>query len=81
MISLLPVDDRISQNLDWLTELTVGMLIKFGAVLLFTPIFIGPGILVAVLGGWLGQVYIASQLSVKRGMSNAKAPVIGQCVL
>ncbi|KDQ30408.1 hypothetical protein PLEOSDRAFT_1053612 [Pleurotus ostreatus PC15] len=71
------VDDRISQNLDWLTELTVGMLIKFGAVLLFTPIFIGPGILVAVLGGWLGQVYIASQLSVKRGMSNAKAPVIG----
>ncbi|KAG6919579.1 hypothetical protein DXG01_004242 [Tephrocybe rancida] len=32
---------------------------------------------VAILGGWAGQIYIAAQLSVKREMSNAKAPVLG----
>jgi hypothetical protein len=31
----------------------------------------------AVAGGFLGQVYMRAQLSVKREMSNAKQPVIG----
>jgi hypothetical protein len=35
------------------------------------------GIILAILGGLLGQVYIKGQLAVKREMSNAKAPVIG----
>lgn len=56
------------------------MLLKFCAVILFTPAFLFPGVLVAVLGGWCGQIYIAAQLSVKREMSNAKAPVLGQYV-
>lgn len=42
-----------------------------------TPLFLVPGVLVAVLGGACGQIYIAAQLSVKREMSNAKAPVLG----
>ncbi|KAJ8520559.1 hypothetical protein ONZ45_g2613 [Pleurotus djamor] len=71
------VDDRISQSLQWLVEMTVSMIIKFAAVLLFTPVFILPGVIAAILGGWLGQIYIAAQLSVKREMSNAKAPVVG----
>ena len=60
--------------------MTLSMLIKFGAVVLFTPVFLIPGILVAVLGSACGQIYIQAQLSVKREMSNAKAPVLGQCV-
>jgi hypothetical protein len=56
----------------------MAMLVKFSAVVLLTPAFLGPGILVAILGGWCGQIYIAAQLSVKREMSNAKAPVLGQ---
>jgi hypothetical protein len=58
--------------------MTMAMLVKFSAVVLLTPAFLGPGILVAILGGWCGQIYIAAQLSVKREMSNAKAPVLGQ---
>lgn len=58
--------------------MTMAMLVKFGAVVFLTPAFLGPGILVAILGGWIGQIYIAAQLSVKREMSNAKAPVLGQ---
>lgn len=75
------MDGPISTGLWWLAELTVTMLVKFGAVVLLTPAFLLPGILVAVLGGWCGQIYIAAQLSVKREMSNAKAPVLGQYVL
>lgn len=60
--------------------MTVSMLIKLSAVVFVTPVFIGPGILVFVLGGWVGQVYIKAQLSVKREMSNARAPVLGQYV-
>lgn len=41
------------------------------------PIKSNSGILLAVLGGFLGQIYMKAQLSVKREMSNAKAPVIG----
>ncbi|TFK36798.1 hypothetical protein BDQ12DRAFT_699326 [Crucibulum laeve] len=71
------VDGPISSHLWWLSEMTMIMVIKFGAVVLLTPVFLIPGLLVAGLGGWCGQIYIAAQLSVKREMSNAKAPVLG----
>jgi hypothetical protein len=64
----------------YLSEMTIAMLIKFSAVVLITPVFLFPGILVAFLGGLCGQIYIKAQLSVKREMSNAKAPVLGQYV-
>ena len=53
------------------------MIVKLGAVVLLTPIFVIPGIVVAILGGWCGQIYIKAQLSVKREMSNARSPVLG----
>jgi hypothetical protein len=77
-------------------EMSMSMLVKFLAVIFFTPLFFLPGVGVGILGGWCGvrlpllslssdsrnskQIYIAAQLSVKRDMSNMKAPVIGQCV-
>jgi hypothetical protein len=42
------------------------------------PLFFLPGILAAILGGTLGQIYLKAQLSIKRESSNAKAPVLGQ---
>ncbi|KAG6822224.1 hypothetical protein H0H92_014741, partial [Tricholoma furcatifolium] len=71
------VDGTISMALWGLSEVTVVMLVKFGAVVLFTPAFLFPGFLIALLGGWTGQVYMTAQLPVKREMSNAKAPVLG----
>ncbi len=61
-----------------LLQMTVSMIIKFSAVLVFTPIFLFPGILTAILGAWCSQIYTKAQLSVKREMSNAKAPVLAQ---
>lgn len=37
-----------------------------------------PGMLLAVLGGFLGLVYLKCQLSIRREVSNAKAPVMSQ---
>ncbi|KAK0458994.1 uncharacterized protein EV420DRAFT_1541764 [Desarmillaria tabescens] len=71
------VDNPVAGLLFAVSELTLAMLIKFAAIVAFTPIFLFPGILVAILGAWCGQVYIKAQLSVKREMSNAKAPVLG----
>ena len=41
-----------------------------------SPVFLIPGALVALIGGWLGQIYMKAQLSVKREMSKASAPVL-----
>lgn len=53
------------------------MLIKFTAVVVYTPVFLVPAMLTALLGGWFGHVYVRAQMSVKRELSNAKAPVLG----
>lgn len=71
------VDGPIPTELWWLAQMTIAMLVKFGAVVCFSPAFFLPGVSVAIVGGWCGQVYMAAQLSVKRNMSNAKAPVLG----
>ncbi|KAF9526535.1 multidrug resistance-associated ABC transporter [Crepidotus variabilis] len=52
------------------------MVTKLAAILLFTPIFIVPGIVFSLLGLFVGNVYQKAQLSVKRQSSNAKAPVL-----
>ncbi|KAI0677672.1 hypothetical protein C8Q78DRAFT_1003851 [Trametes maxima] len=71
------VDGPFANHLSWVIEMTVAMLMKFLAVVSFSPIFTIPGALVAAVGGWCGQIYMKAQLSVKREMSNARAPVLG----
>lgn len=60
-----------------LASVTLSCIIKIGAVLLFTPIFLLPAVVIAAVGGFLGSAYIKAQLAVKREMANAKAPVLG----
>ena len=57
-----------------LHALTLGL--QFAAVLVYSPVFMVPGIAVAGFGAWLGQLYIRAQLAVKREMSNARSPVL-----
>ena len=71
------MDGPIGQQLGWVTELSASMLLRLGAVVVLTPLFLIPGVGIAVLGGLCGQVYIKAQLSVKRDVSVAKAPVLG----
>ncbi|KAF7325835.1 ATP-binding cassette transporter [Mycena kentingensis (nom. inval.)] len=55
---------------------SMNMIASFGAVCFLTPLFAVPGVLAALIGGLVGQLFIKAQLSVKRESSNAKAPVL-----
>ncbi|KAJ7071468.1 hypothetical protein C8F01DRAFT_1317436 [Mycena amicta] len=76
-IDIQTVDGSLPGGLWSLIEMSLAMLVEFVVVIVYTPAFLLPGILVGVLGGWCGQMYIAAQLGVKREMSIAKAPVLG----
>lgn len=58
----------MSQNFGFVMELSLSLIIKLGAVIIYTPIFMIPGVVIFVIGGWCGQIYIKAQLSVKREM-------------
>ncbi|KDR82358.1 hypothetical protein GALMADRAFT_237629 [Galerina marginata CBS 339.88] len=70
------VDGTIPQSLMWFTDCLCGLLMKLGAVILFTPLFVFPGLGVAAVGFYLGNMYLMAQLSVKREMSNARSPML-----
>ncbi|KAJ7838629.1 hypothetical protein B0H14DRAFT_2788979 [Mycena olivaceomarginata] len=70
------VDDSLSEAVWNFLNITLTMVVNFSAVIFFTPLFILPGSLVTLLGIWCGRIYLASQLSVKREWSNARAPVL-----
>ncbi|KAH7100034.1 ATP-binding cassette transporter [Auriculariales sp. MPI-PUGE-AT-0066] len=70
------VDGRLSTLLGDSIEMGIDIICKFIAVVFVTPLFILPGIALMFAGWCCGQLYIASQLSVKREMSNARAPVL-----
>ncbi|KAF8803433.1 multidrug resistance-associated ABC transporter [Phlegmacium glaucopus] len=70
------VDTGLPWNLAGVVEVLTAMVIKLAAPVLFTPIFLLPGILIAALGVYLGNVYLRAQMSVKREKSNAKSPLL-----
>ncbi|CEL51761.1 ATP-binding cassette transporter abc4 OS=Schizosaccharomyces pombe (strain 972 / ATCC 24843) GN=abc4 PE=3 SV=1 [Rhizoctonia solani AG-1 IB] len=69
------VDGSLSDGLNHLVDMTISLLSRFIAVIVFSPIFTIPGAAVFVIGIWVGQIYIAAQLSVKREMSKARSPL------
>lgn len=56
--------------------IALNIIVKMATVVANTPIFLLPAMFVVVLGFSLGRVYMKAQLSVKREMSNCKAPVL-----
>lgn len=71
------VDGTLPTGLADIIDLIGFMLFRLLGVVFVAPIFFLPGLLVGVVGAMCGQLYIMSQLSVKREMSNARAPVLG----
>lgn len=65
----------VASMLSDLIEIGISMAFKIGAVLIFSPIFLVPGVVVTAVGWMIGKIYMAAQLSVKREMSNARSPV------
>jgi hypothetical protein len=54
-----------NQAADFL-DLVAFMFFRLGGVVLITPLFLLPGVVVGLVGACCGQMYIRSQLSVKR---------------
>ena len=71
------MDTRFSRMTEMLMEVTVFLLTKIFSVIILSPIFVVPSVVVAAIGGTLGNIYMKAQLSVKRELSVAKAPVLG----
>ena len=75
--SALSVDVTIPRSVMWVIEGTTYMLSKVGALMFVLPIFFFPVLAAFVFGGWFSVIYMRAQLSVKREMSIAQAPVLG----
>jgi hypothetical protein len=72
------VDGPILNVFAGFAHVTIALIASFAAIVLLTPLFSVPGVLAAIIGGAVGQLFIKAQLSIKRESSNAKAPVLGQ---
>ncbi|KDR83119.1 hypothetical protein GALMADRAFT_238944 [Galerina marginata CBS 339.88] len=70
------VDSEIPMMFGAVVELLTCMIVKLTGPVIFTPIFLLPGIFIAVLGVYIGNIYLKAQMSVKREMSNARSPVL-----
>ncbi|KAF7296042.1 Multidrug resistance-associated ABC transporter [Mycena kentingensis (nom. inval.)] len=71
------VDDLIGLGAYRVIQLSFGLGVKFTAIMAFSPAFLVSGIIITLLGGACGQLFMKAQLPVKREMSRAKAPILG----
>ncbi|CCL98867.1 uncharacterized protein FIBRA_00874 [Fibroporia radiculosa] len=71
------IDGVLSRCLSALLNTSATMSVRLAAVVISSPVFVFPGIIIATVGRWIGQIYMKAQLSVKRERSNARAPVLG----
>lgn len=62
------VDGSLHQMLGAVVGIFVSMIVKLGGPVFFSPIFFFPGILIGLLGAYLGNIYLKAQMSVKREM-------------
>lgn len=53
------------------------IVVRLVAVVVISPVFVFPGIMVGVVMAFVGQLYMKAQLAIKRERSNARSPVLG----
>ncbi|CAE6535559.1 unnamed protein product [Rhizoctonia solani] len=69
------VDETLPLQLESFVNISFSMLSSFLVVIIFSPQFITPGVIILAGGFGMGHIYIRSQLSIKREMSNARSPL------
>ncbi|KDR83052.1 hypothetical protein GALMADRAFT_57306 [Galerina marginata CBS 339.88] len=70
------IDGRLQLTLNYVLDNFSNMVVTLGVIILFTPIFIFPGLAFAIFGTFMGNVYLKAQMSIKREMSNARSPLL-----
>ncbi|KAF7964504.1 hypothetical protein HWV62_6773, partial [Athelia sp. TMB] len=70
------VDGTVTRFFGYVCDLSISILTKLVIILILSPMFIPPSVVVMLIGVFVGQVYIRTVMSVKREMSNARSPVL-----
>ncbi|CDO76128.1 hypothetical protein BN946_scf184876.g21 [Trametes cinnabarina] len=70
------LDNRVARATELVIQVFIFMLLKIVAIITFSPIFVIPAALVSLASALCAHVFIKVQLSVKRELSNSKAPVL-----
>jgi hypothetical protein len=71
------VDGSVANEVQALTNLGFDVLAKLSSILIITPTFIAPSALIGLFATLCSNIYMRAQLSVKRELSNKRAPVMG----
>ncbi|KAI0357917.1 P-loop containing nucleoside triphosphate hydrolase protein [Trametes cingulata] len=75
-VDIQTLDTRLASMVELLNDVAFFLLLKMLAVIIFSPVFAIPALMVAIAGALCGQVFLKAQMPVKREMSNRKAPVL-----
>ncbi|KIK53737.1 hypothetical protein GYMLUDRAFT_250067 [Collybiopsis luxurians FD-317 M1] len=71
------IDTIIPEWAKYAVDQTMKLTFKLTAIVILTPLFLIPGVAALAAGYTCAQIYLKSQMSVKREMSVAKSPVLG----
>jgi hypothetical protein len=63
-------------NVNWFIDTVIGLGLKIAFIVPFAPIFLFFGLIITAVGILIGNIYMKAQVSVKRELAVAKAPVI-----
>ncbi|KAI5122631.1 hypothetical protein M0805_008718 [Coniferiporia weirii] len=73
------IDDQLARQLSPFIRITINLICLFSSAVLMVGWYaFVPGLIMVVLGGLLSRVYLKCQISIRREVSNAKAPVMSQ---
>ena len=62
------IDSSVAGAFAAVVDLATAMVCKLAGPVIFTPIFLLPGVVIAGLGIYIGNIYLKAQISVKREM-------------
>ncbi|KZV67808.1 P-loop containing nucleoside triphosphate hydrolase protein [Peniophora sp. CONT] len=71
------VDEPVAELFRQAVEAVVRISFKLAAIVIITPAFLLPSLVVFLIGRYCGQIYTAAQLAVNRVTSVKRAPVLG----
>lgn len=60
------IDGALPERTQTLIELTINLVERMTVIIIFTPAFLLPSVLLAIVGGYVTQIYIRAQLPTKR---------------
>lgn len=66
------VDSQLPDMLYWVMDTVFNMFTKLAVIVLLTPAFLLPGVAVGVIGWFMGDLYLKTQLCVKREMRHGR---------